>query len=138
MCIFICIFSIYAEYTLSYIQLVAQCKKKSDVSHISKSDIVTAHDDSLPRWLWKLGRIQELFTGQDGLPCNALVRVTARDQQHTLLKRPLQLLYPLEVAGAEEPEVTGEVAGAEGPEVTVENAERDVCSTSSDQPVVRE
>ena len=78
------------------------------------------------------------FTGQDGLPRNALVGVTARDQQHTLLKRPLHLLYPLDVAGAEEPEVTSEVAGAEEPEVTVENAERDVCSTSSDQPVARE
>ena len=66
------------------------------------------------------------FSGQDDLPRNTLVRVTARDQQHTLLKRPLHLLYPLEVAGAEEPEIT------------VESAEQDVCSTSYDQPVARE
>ena len=88
-------------------------------------DVVIVHDDSMPRGLWKLGRIQELFTGQDGLPCSALVRVSARDQQHTLLKRPLQLLYPLEVAGAEEPEDY------------IKNAKRDVCSTASDVPVAR-
>ena len=97
-------------------------KKTPDASHVSKGDVVIVHDDSLPCGLWKLGRIQELFTGQDGLPRSALVRVSARDQQHMLLKRPLQLLYPLEVAGAEELEVS------------VENAKQDVCSTP-DVPV---
>ncbi len=47
-------------------------------------------------------QIQELFKGSDGLPRSALVRVSARrDQQHTLLKRPPQLL-------TETPEVLSE------------------------------
>ena len=35
MCIFVCIFSIYAEYTLSYIQLVAQCISLKDLFNYS-------------------------------------------------------------------------------------------------------
>ena len=31
-------------------------------------------------------------------PPSALVRVTSRDRQHTLLKRLVQLLYPLEIS----------------------------------------
>ena len=76
-------------------------KNTPHTSHVSQGDIVIVHDDSLPRGLWKLGRIQQLFTGQDGLPRSALVKVAVRGNEHTLLKRPLQLLYPLEVAGAE-------------------------------------
>ena len=72
-------------------------KKVSHPLHITKGDVVIVHDEALPRGLWKLGQIQEVFIGRDGLPRSALVRVATRDRQHTLLKRPLQLLYPLEI-----------------------------------------
>ena len=74
-----------------------QAKKASHTPHVTKGDIVIIHDRALPRGFWKLGRIQEVHTGSDGLPRSALVRVATRDRQHTLLKRPLQLLYPLEI-----------------------------------------
>ena len=100
-------------------------KRTPGASHqqVSKGDIVIVHDESLPRGLWKLGRIQELLIGQDGLPRSALVRVATRDQQYTLLKRPLQLLYPLEVAGAQETETS------------VEQSQQDGCPTPSKVPV---
>lgn len=66
-------------------------------SSVSREDVVIVHDDVLPRGLWKRGRIQEILVGRDGVPRAALVKVASRDRQHTLLKRPLQLLYPLEV-----------------------------------------
>ena len=69
--------------------------------HVSVGDVVVVHDDTLPRGLWKLGRIQKLFIGPDEVPRGALVRVATRDRQHVLLKRPLQLLYPLEIQEAE-------------------------------------
>ena len=59
------------------------------------------HDSTLPRGLWKLGRVQELLNGRDGRPRAALVRVASRDHQHIFLKRPLQLLYPLEIRTTE-------------------------------------
>ena len=70
-------------------------------SHVSEGDIVIVHDETLTRKFWKLGWIQELFTECDGLPRGELVRVASRDQQHILLKRQLQLLYPLEIREAE-------------------------------------
>ena len=69
--------------------------------HVSEGDNVIVHNETLTHGLWKLGRIQELLTGHDGLPRGALVRVASRDRQYILLKRPLQLLYPLEIREAE-------------------------------------
>ena len=42
--------------------------------HMSKGDVVV-HDEILPHTLWKLGRIQELLTGWEGLPWGFLVRI---------------------------------------------------------------
>ena len=83
-------------------------KKVSHPLHITKGDVVIVHDEALPRGLWKLGQIQEVFIGRDGLPRSALVRVATRDRQHTLLKRPLQLLYPLEIHEPEPPKAPSE------------------------------
>ena len=76
-------------------------KKTAQASNVKRGDVVIVHDDALPRGFWKLGRIQELFSGQDGLSRSALVRVATRERQHTLLKRPLQRLYPLEITNLE-------------------------------------
>lgn len=54
-------------------------------------------DDRLPRGLWKLGIVQETMRGRDGQTRAAVVMVASRDRQHLLLKRPIQLLYPLEL-----------------------------------------
>ena len=42
-------------------------------THIATGDVVIVHNESLPRGLWKLGRIQEVIPGTDGLPRCALV-----------------------------------------------------------------
>ena len=83
-------------------------KKTPARSSVSKGDVVIVHDDTLPRGLWKLGRIQEVLTGPDQQPRAALVRVASRDRQHVLLRRPLQLLYPLEIHEAKMPETDSE------------------------------
>lgn len=83
-------------------------KKNTHRFNVSVGDVVIVHDDALPRGLWKLGRIREVYHGSDGLPRGALVRVASRDRQHTLLKRPLQLLYPLEICEPETPQLPSE------------------------------
>ena len=35
-------------------------------SFMSIGDVVLIQDDNQPRTLWKLGRIEEIFTGSDG------------------------------------------------------------------------
>ena len=54
------------------------------------------HSEQLPHGLWKLGRIQELHKGRDGHYKAGVVRTTNLDGQPELLRRPIQLLYPLE------------------------------------------
>ena len=55
-------------------------------------DIVLLGDDNMPRQTWKLGRVHELFPGRDGKVRSCAVRTASG----TLLRRPVQLLYPLE------------------------------------------
>lgn len=54
-------------------------------------------DDHMPRGQWKLGIVQEIMSGRDGLTRAATVKVVSRDRQQSMLRRPIQLLYPLEI-----------------------------------------
>lgn len=57
-------------------------------------DVVLIGEDRMPRQTWKMGRITELFLGRDGLIRSCTVRISTG----TLLKRPVQLIYPLEIS----------------------------------------
>ena len=61
-------------------------------SQISIGEIVIVKDEHLPHGLWKLGIVQEVMKGQDGLKRAAVVKIASHDRQHTMLKRPIQLL----------------------------------------------
>ena len=86
-------------------------KEASSQSPISAGNVVVVHDESLPRGFWKLAKVESVITGQDGKVRGATIRLPTKNRQPTLLRRPLQLLYPLEVHSQEEGTVTG--AGTE-------------------------
>ena len=69
-------------------------------SSIASGDVVVVHDENLPRGFWRLGRIEEVISGRDGKIRGATVRLASRNRQKTLLHRPIQLLYPLEIHDA--------------------------------------
>ena len=76
---------------------------------ISVGDVVVVHEDSLPRGFWKLGLVEELLKGQDGVARGALVRLAPKNGKQSLLCGPIQWLYPLEVQQVtEEKELTGD------------------------------
>lgn len=56
-------------------------------------DVVLIHDYKQPKHMWKMGRIDETFMGRDGKIRSCAVRLPSG----FVLKRPVQLLYPLEV-----------------------------------------
>ncbi|GBN71528.1 hypothetical protein AVEN_112953-1 [Araneus ventricosus] len=56
------------------------------------NDVILIKDDHLPRNFWKLGRIIELLPGRDGK-----VRACKVKTESTIIKRPVQLLYNLEI-----------------------------------------
>ena len=66
-------------------------------TQISVGQIVIVKDEHLLCGLWKLGIVQEVMKGQDGLIRAAIVKVASRERQHLILKRPIQLLYQLEI-----------------------------------------
>ena len=73
---------------------------KGGTSTAAVGDIVIVHDDKHPRGLWKLGRIEKLLPGADGNVRGTFIRVQSKGRS-SVLKRPLQRLYPLEVGTAE-------------------------------------
>jgi hypothetical protein len=60
-------------------------------------DVVLVHEENKPRGFWKLAKVESLIKGADGLIRGATVRLHSADKRFSLLRRPLQLLYPLEV-----------------------------------------
>ena len=68
---------------------------KDTVAKINLGDVVLIHDPAQPRALWRIGKVEKLLQGSDGLVRGASLRV--RSGTTTIqLNRPLQLLYPLE------------------------------------------
>ena len=61
-------------------------------SNFKIGDIVLIHEDKVPKHLWKCGRITELYYGRD-----SKVRSCALQTSSGLIKRPVQLLYKLEL-----------------------------------------
>ena len=70
---------------------------KGVVRAYAVGDIVIIHDDAHPRGLWKLGKVESLITGADSHTRGAAVRVLSSGQNTTILRRPMQRIYPLEV-----------------------------------------
>ena len=64
---------------------------------LSTGDVVTVHEDGLPRGLWRLGRIESVIPGNDGKIRAAVVKTRSKKGRITLLKRPVQKLFPLEL-----------------------------------------
>ena len=65
-------------------------------NQVSAGDVVVVHDDQ-PRGFWKIGCIERLLTGRDGTVRGAAVRVSSTNGKCSILERPLQRLYPMEI-----------------------------------------
>ena len=67
-------------------------KHKSSEKEIKVGEIVMVKGEDKRRGTWKIGRVDELFVGKDGITRGVRIK-TARG----FLERPVQLLYPLEL-----------------------------------------
>ena len=73
-----------------------QVTHNNTAKKISVGDIVIVADDKLPRGLWRLGKIEELITGADGMVRGARVRVYVDADKTSVIQRSVLKLYPLE------------------------------------------
>ena len=65
---------------------------------MSVGDLVLVHDETHPRSYLKMGKDERLLMSKDGQSGGAEVRVQGRGSSGgRLLRRPLQLLYPLQM-----------------------------------------
>ncbi|XP_055906234.1 uncharacterized protein LOC129941590 isoform X1 [Eupeodes corollae] len=65
-------------------------------SSLQVGDVVLVEDSSLPRPLWHLAVIQTVFPGRDGKIRACEIRLSSG----SILRRPIQLLYPLEISNS--------------------------------------
>ena len=81
-----------------YLTELRECHRysqgKESAPTIQTGDVVLLYDDSLPR---SFCRVERLITGQDGSTHGAVLKVPTRSGGTTTLRRPVQLLYPLEL-----------------------------------------
>ena len=64
---------------------------------VQEGQVLTVYDEGQPRGLWRVGRIEGVIQGPDGKIRSARVCVQSKTGRATVLKRPVQLLYPLEI-----------------------------------------
>ena len=90
------------EYLGHLREVHSHCNKNSQSKQnrlVSVGDVVVVRDDQLPRGRWRLGVIVEVMRGRDGVIRAASVRVAVSgERRQSVLKRPIQLLYPLEIS----------------------------------------
>ena len=64
---------------------------------IQEGDVVSIHDSTLKKGFWRLGLVESLIRGRDQEVRGAEVKVCSKGQKPCVIKRPLQLLFPLEL-----------------------------------------
>ena len=112
----------------------ARRQSSTQPTSVEIGDIVIVHDERLPRGLWKLGRIVDVMRGRDGQIRGATVKMASEDGHGALLRRPIQLLFPLEVKCQEPSLETVQVA--ENSEDTRDSSR--VLTTSNDKSNIEE
>ena len=108
------------EYLVGLREMHNQYRKKSHAPTIAVGDVVVVHSEDQPRALWKLGVVAELLVGTDGENRAAVVRVAGQGRAIKHLRRPVQKLFPLEMAvmASEQEEKTPEPEP--GPEMNLD------------------
>ena len=64
---------------------------------IQLGEIVLVHDEHHPRSFWKLGKVEKLIEGSDREIRGAVIHIHSKGTGTSQLRRPLKLLYPLEI-----------------------------------------
>ena len=88
-----------AGYLLELRNAHNQLKRTAGPRLVSVRDLVSVYDEIHPRSYWKMGKVEGHLMSKDGQSRGAEIRVQGRGSSGGgFLRRPLQLLYPLDVS----------------------------------------
>ena len=82
---------------------------------VKEGEVVAVFDEMHPRSFWRLGRIEGIIRSSDGGVRGAQVRVKTKSGSSTILRRPIQHLYPLGVHSEAGPAATDELDKSSSP-----------------------
>ena len=81
------------EYGTSLREYQKIVQPNDNLPRINIGDIMIVHENFQPRTLWKMGIIEDVIKGSDRHTRGAVVRIS---KSNSLIKRPVNLLYPIE------------------------------------------
>ena len=87
--------AVWSGWTKEYLRGLRErhrLKHKGESNHPVKDDVVIIKSDEKNRAQWKLGVVEDLITGRDGVVRGAKLRTPK-----SVMERPVQFLYPLEL-----------------------------------------
>ena len=73
---------------------------------IKPGDVVTVHQDKVPRGFWRLGKIEYLIESKDGKVRGATLKVVSPGGKMSLVNQPLSKLFPVEIVNRVAPDAT--------------------------------
>ena len=74
-----------------------QVGNKTKESNIKLNNITTVLNENQKMNKWRLGKIEKLIAGKDSITRRAEVKVAEHNEKPTVIMRPLQKLFPLEM-----------------------------------------
>lgn len=107
------------EYLTSLREQSSVGNKGNGAREISIGDIVLLKLDSTTRCYWKLAKVEELISGNDGKIRAAVVKVASSDKRPVYLRRVVQHLIPIEV------KADNKVTQPPAPQATVDETVRE-------------
>ena len=94
------------EYLVNLWELHNLSSTRREEPQIKQGDVVTVHQDKMPRGFWRLGGIEHLTESKDGKVRGATLKVVSPGGKMSLINRPLSKLFPVETVNREAPDAT--------------------------------
>ncbi|XP_028413812.1 uncharacterized protein LOC114536659 [Dendronephthya gigantea] len=76
--------------------------RRSAKANPKEGDIVCVYEEKTPRNLWRLGKVEKLFKGNDGQVRAVALRIWNKGEESITLRRPVQKVYPVEGSRVDE------------------------------------
>ena len=112
----------HKEYLLELREHHKMKKQQGKTVKINPGEVVCIQEDNVKRQRWRIGRVEEVIQGRDGVARAAIFKVST-EGRISRISRPLPLLYSLEVKdhGAPQEEIQEDQHGKEQQDTSYQN-----------------